>query len=50
MTLSEIQALWDSKKLTEDVRLDDGTSNVDNLDAYEYAMERSIPELIAGWR
>lgn len=43
-------ALWDAKKLTEDVRLDDGTTNVDNLDAYEYAMERSIPELIAGWR
>ena len=43
-------ALWDSKRLTEDVRLDDGTTNVDNLDAYEYAMERSIPDLIAGWR
>lgn len=43
-------ALWDSKKLTEDVRLDDGTTNIDSLDALEYALERSIPDLIAGWR
>ena len=43
-------ALWDAKKLTEDVRLDDGTTNIDSLDAYEYAFERAIPDLIAGWR
>lgn len=43
-------ALWDSKKLTEDVRLDDGTTNIDSLDALEYAFEREIPALIAGWR
>ena len=43
-------ALWDSKRLTEDVRLDDGTTNIDSLDAYEYAFERAIPDLIAGWR
>ena len=43
-------ALWDSKKLTEDVRLDDGTTNIDSLDALEYAFERAIPDLIAGWR
>lgn len=43
-------ALWDSKKLTEDVRLDDGTTNIDSLDSMEYAFERAIPDLIAGWR
>lgn len=43
-------ALWDSKKLTEDVRLDDGTTNIDSLDALEYAFEREIPSLIDGWR
>ena len=43
-------ALWDSKKITEDVRLDDGTTNIDNLDAMEYSFEREIPALIDGWR
>jgi hypothetical protein len=43
-------ALWDSKKLTEDVRLDDGTTNIDNLDAMEYSFEREIPALIDSWR
>ena len=43
-------ALWDGKKETEDVRLDDGTTNIDNLDALEYAFEREISILIEGWR
>ena len=43
-------ALWDSSKTTEDVRLDNGTTNVDNLDALEYAFERDIPALIDSWR
>lgn len=43
-------AVWDSKKLTEDVRLDDGTTNIDSLDALEYCFEREIPNLIDGWR
>ena len=42
-------AVWDSKKETEDVRLDDGSTNIDSLDALEYAFEREIPNLIAGW-
>ena len=42
-------AIWDAKQLTEDVRLDDGTTNIDNLDALEYAFERNIPVLIEGW-
>ena len=36
--------------MTEDVRLDDGTTNIDSLDALEYAFEREIPELIETWR
>ena len=42
-------AIWDSKKVTEDVRLDNGTTNIDSLDAMEYAFERDIPVLIEGW-
>ena len=42
-------AVWDSKKVTEDVRLDNGTTNIDSLDALEYAFEREIPNLIEGW-
>ena len=30
-------AVWDAKYITKDVRLDDGTYNVDSLDAQEYA-------------
>lgn len=43
-------ALWDAKHVTEDVRLDDGTTNVDSLDSLEYAFERDIPALIDSWR
>ena len=42
-------AIWDNKKITEDVRLDNGTTNIDSLDAMEYAFEREIPTLIEGW-
>ena len=42
-------ALWDSKAATEDVRLDNGTTNIDSLDALEYSFEREIPNLIASW-
>ena len=42
-------AIWDSKHQTEDVRLDNGTTNIDSLDAMEYAFEREIPVLIEGW-
>ena len=43
-------AIWDAKHTTEDVRLDNGTTNIDSLDALEYAFERDIPTLIEGWR
>lgn len=32
-------AVWDSKKVTEDVRLDDGILNIDSLDSMEYSAE-----------
>ena len=33
------EAMWDSKCITADKRLDDGTTNIDNLDAQEYSTE-----------
>lgn len=42
-------AIWDAKHVTEDVRLDNGTTNIDSLDSLEYAFERDIPVLIEGW-
>lgn len=43
-------AVWDSKHVTEDVRLDDGSVNIDSLDATEYAYEREIPTLVGSWK
>ena len=40
-------ALWNSKVL-DDERLDDGSTNVDNLDAQEYSTERFHKQLIGG--
>ena len=42
-------AIWDNKQITQDVRLDNGTTNIDSLDALEYAFEREIPTLIESW-
>lgn len=50
-TIEALQsAVWDSRKLTEDVRLDNGTTNIDSLDALEYCYERDIPVLVERWR
>lgn len=38
-------AMWDDKKL-EDTRLDDFTTDIDDLDAYEYTYERRIKQII----
>lgn len=39
-TIDALQnAVYDAKKLTEDVRLDDGVMNVDSLDSMEYSTE-----------
>lgn len=42
-------AVWDTRNPTADVRLDNGSTNIDSLDALEYAFERDIPTLIEGW-
>ena len=39
------EAVWNDKKL-EDERLDDGTSDIDSLDAFEYTIERDIKYLL----
>ncbi|WP_018592610.1 terminase large subunit domain-containing protein [Terrisporobacter glycolicus] len=39
-------AIWDPKELTENVRLDDGTSDIDTLDAYEYSIEKYTNRLL----
>ena len=39
-------AVWDPNEITKDVRLDDGTSDIDSLDSFEYTFERSISMLI----
>jgi len=33
-------AVWDAKFVTEDIRLDDGTSDIDTMDALEYSFEK----------
>jgi hypothetical protein len=37
-------AVWDGKQ-SKDTRLDDGSINIDSLDAFEYAIERYEREL-----
>lgn len=39
-------AVWDDKIIGKEERLDDGTSDIDTLDAFEYSFERYIPQLI----
>lgn len=38
-------AVWDDKQL-EDVRLDDGTTDIDTLDAFEYSWSAFIKQII----
>lgn len=38
--------VWDPNKPTENIRLDDGTSDIDSMDAFEYCYERDINKLI----
>lgn len=42
-------AVWDSKYITKDVRLDDGSYNVDSLDAQEYAVESRMRDILEVW-
>lgn len=39
-------AVWDDRHPGKDVRLDDGSRNVDSLDAMEYAVERAMGEFL----
>lgn len=41
------EAVWDGKA-GGDVRLDDGTSDIDSLDAFEYTIERDMYRLVEG--
>jgi len=41
-------AVWSDRTVSKETRLDDGTSDIDSLDAFEYAFERLIPRLIGG--
>ena len=40
-------ALWDGRHQTEDVRLDNGTTNIDSLDALEYSFEPYMEQMTA---
>lgn len=39
-------AIWNPKELTKNERLDDGSSDIDSLDGFEYTFERSIKRFI----
>ncbi len=39
-------ALWDPDEPTEYIRLDNGTTDIDTLDAFEYTFERNIAQMI----
>ena len=41
-------AMWNSKVLSKDERLDNGTTNIDSIDALEYAFESEITSLVGG--
>lgn len=45
LSLALKEAVWNDKVL-EDERLDDGTSDIDSLDAFEYTIERDIKYLL----
>ncbi len=39
-------AVYNPKEVTKDERLDDGTSDIDSLDAFEYSFEKDMKRLI----
>lgn len=40
-------AVWNKEVIGKDERLDDGSTDIDSLDAFEYTIERDMKELIA---
>ena len=43
-------AIWNPKVVTEKERLDNGTSDIDTLDAFEYSFERDIKTLLPDFK
>lgn len=39
-------AVWNKEVKEKDERLDDGSTDIDSLDAFEYTIERDMKELI----
>ena len=39
-------AVWSDKDKTKDIRLDDGSRNIDSLDALEYSTEAFMKDII----
>lgn len=39
-------AVWNEKEVTKDERLDDGSTDIDSLDAFEYTFERDMKRFI----
>lgn len=49
-TLEAFQtAVWDGKRIDKDVRLDNGSYNIDSLDAQEYAVEPYMRQILSIW-
>lgn len=46
ITMALCSAIWNPKEITKNERLDDGTSDIDTLDAFEYTVERYITRFI----
>ena len=40
------EAVWDKEVTDKDERLDDGSTDIDSLDAFEYTIERDMKYLI----
>ena len=40
------EAVYDSKRVAEDIRLDNGTTNIDSLDSMEYAVEPVMHDIL----
>ena len=40
--------VWNPKKMTSNERLDDGTSDIDSLDAFEYTIEQEYKRILKG--
>lgn len=40
------EAVWDTEVKDKDERLDDGSTDIDSLDAFEYTIERDMKYLI----